>query len=221
MYRLSFVALFLLISFSCADQPAGTSAARSPETPSGAEKEGKKVILFFGDSITAGYGLEPEEGYTALLQRRLDSLGMPYKVVNAGVSGETSAGGLGRIDWILKQPVDIFVLELGANDGLRGIEPATTKKNLDSIFQKVRAAYPNAKLILAGMKVPPSMGSRYAAAFERTFAEVAASHRATLIPFLLEGVGGEPELNQKDGIHPNAEGAKRVAETVWNYLDLR
>jgi acyl-CoA thioesterase-1 len=221
MYRTCFLLWFSLFSFSCSEQPAETATSNPSAEAVTSQKERRNVILFFGDSITAGYGLEPSEGYTALLQRRLDSLGMPYTVVNAGISGETSAGGLGRIDWALKQPVDIFVLELGANDGLRGIDPATTRKNLDSIFQKVRLAYPSAKLVLAGMKVPPSMGNRYAVAFEKTFTDVATKHDATLIPFLLEGVGGEPELNQKDGIHPNAEGARIVAETVWRYLELR
>lgn len=178
----------------------------------------KKTILFYGNSLTAGYGLDPSQAFPALIQQKIDSLGLPYTAVNAGVSGETSAGGNSRIDWILKQPVDVFVLELGANDGLRGLPVEQTKKNLQSIIDKVKAKYPDVKLVLAGMQIPPNMGQQYAADFQAIYPELAQKNGATLIPFLLEGVGGEVELNQQDGIHPTAEGQHLVARNVWQYL---
>jgi acyl-CoA thioesterase-1 len=178
----------------------------------------KKNIVFFGNSITAGYGLEPSESFPAQIQSRLDSLHLPYQVVNAGVSGETSADGVSRIDWILQQPVFIFVLELGGNDGLRGIPPDESKKNLDTIIVRVRRKYPDAKIIVAGMKMPPSMGQRYTQQFQNIFSALARKNNALLLPFLLEGVGGIDSLNQKDGIHPTATGARIVAENVWSLL---
>lgn len=178
-----------------------------------------KTILFFGNSLTAAYGLDdPTDGFAGLTQKKIDSLGLGYKVVNAGVSGETSAGGNSRVDWILKQPVDVFILELGGNDGLRGIPVSETKKNLQSILDKVKAKYPDAKLVLAGMQMPPSMGKTYITDFKNVYPELAAKNNITLIPFLLEHVGGEPKLNLPDGIHPTEEGHKIVAETVWKSL---
>jgi acyl-CoA thioesterase-1 len=179
----------------------------------------KKTILFFGNSLSAGYGLDdPRQAFAGLVLSRLDSLGLPWTVVNAGVSGETTAGGEGRIDWILKQPVDIFVLELGGNDGLRGIPVTETRENLQTIIDKVRSAYPNVKIVLAGMMVPPNMGPDYGKEFEKIYPELAAKNKVTLIPFLLEGVGGEPSLNLPDGIHPTPEGHRIVMETVWKAL---
>jgi acyl-CoA thioesterase-1 len=178
-----------------------------------------KTILFFGNSLTAGYGLEPSQSFPALLQRKIDSLKLPYKVVNAGVSGETSSGGNGRIDWILKQPVDVFVLELGANDGLRGVPVDETKKNLQAIIDKVKTKYPQVKLVLAGMQVPPNMGQKYATDFRNLYPQLAKENNMTLIPFLLQGVGGEVKLNQQDGIHPTAEGTMIVANNIWNVLE--
>lgn len=179
----------------------------------------KKTLLFFGNSLTAGYGLdEPMMGFAGLTQKRIDSLGLNYKVVNGGVSGETTAGGNSRIDWILKQPVDVFVLELGGNDGLRGIPVTETKKNLQSILDKVKAKYPDAKLVLAGMQMPPSMGKKYVTDFQNVYKDLAENNKLTFIPFLLQDVGGEAKLNQADGIHPTAEGHRIVAETVWKYL---
>jgi acyl-CoA thioesterase I len=177
-----------------------------------------KTILFFGNSITAGYGLDLSQAFPALIQKRLDSLKMDYKTINAGVSGETSAGGLNRIEWVLKQPVDIFVLELGANDGLRGIKLSETKKNLKGIVDKVQAKYPEAKIVLAGMEIPPSMGKEYTIEFRKMYQDLAKENNWAIIPFLLEGVAGEPNLNQADGIHPTAEGDKIVAENVWKVL---
>jgi acyl-CoA thioesterase-1 len=175
-------------------------------------------ILFFGDSITAGNGIDQENAFPAIIQQKIDSLGWNFEVVNGGLSGETSAGGLRRIDWMLRQPVDVFVLELGGNDGLRGIDPATTKKNLQKIIDKVKQKYPGAKIILAGMQVPPNLGSRYTEQFKEIYPELARKNNVALIPFLLEGVGGNPELNQSDGIHPTIEGHKVIAETVWEVL---
>lgn len=178
----------------------------------------KKTIVFFGNSLTAGYGLSPSEAFPAIIQKKIDSLGLPYQVINAGVSGETSSGGKTRIDWILQQPLDIFVLELGANDGLRGIPLSETRKNLQSIIDKVKTKDPGTKLIFAGMEIPPNMGQTYTAEFRNIYTELASKNSMTLIPFLLEGVGGEPELNQEDGIHPTAEGHRIVAENVWKEL---
>ncbi|MCF2447185.1 arylesterase [Dyadobacter sp. CY345] len=183
------------------------------------EKKTTKTILFFGNSLTAAYGLDdPTQGFAGLTQKRIDSLGLNYKVVNAGVSGETSAGGNSRIDWNLKQPVDVFILELGGNDGLRGIPVTETKKNLQAILDKVKTKYPDAKLVLAGMQMPPSMGKTYTTEFRNVYPELAKKNNLTLIPFLLENVGGEAKLNLPDGIHPTEEGHKIVAETVWNTL---
>lgn len=184
------------------------------------QEQEEKVILFFGNSLTAGYGLDdPSESFPALIQEKLDSLGYDYKVVNAGLSGETTAGGNKRLDWVLeRQPVDIFVLELGANDGLRGIDPTETKKNLEEMIEKARRAYPGVDIILAGMLVPPSMGPDYSKRFSQVFPEIAEEKEVLLIPFLLENVAGEKELNQGDGIHPTTEGQKIVAENVWEVL---
>ncbi|NGP76014.1 arylesterase [Balneolaceae bacterium YR4-1] len=177
-----------------------------------------KKILFFGDSITAGYGLEEEQAFPALVQEKIDSLGWNFEAVNAGLSGETSAGGLRRVDWMLRQDFSIFVLELGGNDGLRGIDLESTKQNLISIIEKVRDKKPEAKIILTGMQVPPNLGPDYTTEFREMYPEIAEEKNVTLIPFLLEEVGGNPELNQADGIHPTAKGHEIIAETVWDTL---
>jgi acyl-CoA thioesterase-1 len=177
-----------------------------------------KHILFFGNSLTAGLGVSPNQAFPALIGHRIDSLHLPYQVTSAGLSGETSAGGKNRIGWVLRQPVDIFVLELGANDGLRGIPVTETAANLQAIIDAVKTKYPAAKIVLAGMQIPPNMGAAYAGAFRNTFLQLAAKNKATLIPFLLQGVGGIPGLNQQDGIHPTAEGHKIVANNVWRVL---
>jgi acyl-CoA thioesterase-1 len=179
----------------------------------------RQAVVVLGDSLTAGYGLDPNEAYPALLQQKVDAAKLPYAVINAGVSGDTSAGGLRRVDWLLKRKVDVLLIELGGNDGLRGLPPEATKTNLQGIITKTRAKYPAAKIVLAGMKVPPNMGADYAARFEKSFVELARENQATLIPFLLEGVGGKPELNLPDRIHPTAEGHRLVAETVWRTLE--
>ena len=176
-------------------------------------------IFFFGDSLTAGYGLDdPSEAFPGVVQNKIDSAKLPYKVINAGVSGETSAGGKGRIAWILKQKVDVFVLELGANDGLRGIPVSETIQNLQAIIDSVKTKYPKATLVMLGMQVPPNMGDVYAGNFKGIFPELAAKNKMALVPFLLKGVGGIPSLNQHDGIHPTAQGAKIVGNNVWQVL---
>lgn len=177
-----------------------------------------KVILFFGDSLTAGYGLSPEEAFPALSEKELIKNGKNVKIVNAGLSGETSAGGLTRIDWVLRQPIDVFVLELGANDGLRGLPIDQTKKNLQAIFDKVKAKNPKVKIVVTGMMVPPNMGNTYTTQFTAIFPEIAKKNNATLMPFLLEGVAGNEKLNQADGIHPNIEGHKIVATNITKVL---
>jgi acyl-CoA thioesterase-1 len=173
-----------------------------------------KVLLFYGDSLTAGYGLSPEDAFPALIEKKLNTQGKSYKVVNAGLSGETSAGGLNRLDWVLRQPIDIFVLELGANDGLRGLPLDQTRENLQAIIDKVKSKYPSAKIVIAGMLVPPNMGPDYTEDFKKIFPELAKKNQATLIPFLLKDVAGNDKLNNADGIHPNVEGHKIVAENV-------
>jgi acyl-CoA thioesterase I len=178
----------------------------------------KKTIVFFGNSLTTGYGLEESESFPSIIQDKIDSLNLPYRVVNAGVSGETSAGGLSRIDWILKQPVDIFILELGGNDALRGFDLSATRSNLTNIIDRVRAKDTGIKIIVAGMKAPPNMGQKYSADFENIFRELSDKKNTLLIPFLLEGVAGNPDLNLADNIHPNPKGQIIVAENVWNVL---
>jgi acyl-CoA thioesterase I len=178
-----------------------------------------RVVLFLGDSITAGYGLDVSEAYPALIQQKIDAKRWPFKVINAGQSGDTSAGGLSRTDWLLKNPIDVLVIELGGNDGLRGFAPESTRKNIQAIIDRVKAKYPNAKIIIAGMKVPPNMGRDYAAKFAAIFPALARKNDAPLIPFVLEGVGGVHELNLPDGIHPTARGHQMVAANVWKVLE--
>ncbi len=176
------------------------------------------TILFFGDSITAGYGLDMEQAFPALIEAKADSLGYSVEAVNAGVSGETSAGGLRRVDWILQRPFDIFVLELGANDGLRGVDPDHTRENLQQIMDKVRSERPDVQIMLAGMEAPPNMGENYIRSFRKIYKDLADENDVTFMPFILKDVAGEPNLNQPDGIHPTAEGHRIIAENVWEIL---
>jgi acyl-CoA thioesterase I len=178
-----------------------------------------RVVLFLGDSITAGYGLDPSQAFPALIQQKIDAQRWNFKVINAGQSGDTSAGGLGRMDWLLKNKIDVLVLELGANDGLRGLPVENSKKNLQAIIDRTKDKYPEAKVIIAGMKVPPNMGGDYGRKFEAVFVDLAKNNNAPLIPFILEGVGGLPELNLADGIHPTAKGHEIVADNVWKVLE--
>ncbi|HEX7336697.1 MAG TPA: arylesterase [Gemmatimonadales bacterium] len=175
--------------------------------------------MFLGTSLTAGLGLEPEQAYPALIQQKIDSAGLGYRVVNAGVSGETSAGARRRIDWLLREPVSVLVVETGANDGLRGLPPDSLRANIQAVIDRARAMRPAPKIVLVGMRVPPNYGPTYSRRFETLYAELARANDAELVPFLLEGVGGVPSLNQADGIHPTAEGQRLMAETVWRVLE--
>ena len=182
------------------------------------ERSSSKTILFFGNSLSAGFGLDPAEAFPALIQQKIDSLKWNYTVINAGLSGETSAGGLRRIDWLLQRKIDVLVLELGANDGLRGIALAETRRNLQGIIDRAKEKHPDVQIVIAGMQVPPNLGKTYTRSFRALFPELARQNEAELIPFLLEGVGGVPELNLADGIHPNIAGHRKVAENVWKVL---
>ncbi len=219
--------LSILLLANCGDAPQETSLAdnskekTNPPSPIKEEEkkeEKKKRLVFFGNSLTAGYGLDPDQSFTSLIQKRIDSLALDYEVINAGLSGETTAGGASRIDWILKQPIDVFVLELGGNDGLRGIDPESSFKNLQSIIDKVREKNPATKIVLAGMEAPPNMGEEFTATFRAMYPKLAKMNNTYLIPFLLENVGGIPELNQADGIHPTAKGNIIITETIWKVL---
>jgi len=214
----------LFIMASCNNTPKqNTSIKEVIEQPSITitevkKTEKKKSIIFFGDSLTAGFGLDEEESFPSLIQNRIDSLGLKYNVVNAGLSGETSAGGKGRIEWVLNNPVDVFVLELGANDMLRGLSLTETDKNLRDILDVVKAQNSEASIIVAGMEAPPNMGKDYVDNFKNIFHTIAKDYEAGLIPFLLAGLEGKPEMSIGDGKHPNAEGQKIVTENVWNVL---
>ena len=195
---------------------AGTTSTAS--TPKPADTTRKKSILFYGNSLTAGYGVEPSQAFPALIGQKIDSAGLNYTVVNAGLSGETTAGGKSRISWVMRQSVAVFVLELGGNDGLRGLPVSATRQNLQAIIDTVRQKSPQATIVLAGMQIPPNMGTTYTKAFRSLFRELADKNQLVLIPFLLEGVGGVTSLNQPDGIHPTPAGHRLVANTVWEKL---
>jgi len=197
---------------------AGNGFAQTAIQTGAKKAAAMKTILFFGNSLSAGYGLDPEQAFPARIQEKIDSLKWNFRVVNAGLSGETSAGGLRRVDWLLKNHVEVFVLELGGNDGLRGIALDLTKKNLQAIVDRVKAKYPDVKIVIAGMQVPPNLGGEYVAQFRALYVELAKKNNARLIPFLLEGVGGDPKLNLPDSIHPTAAGHRIVANNVWKIL---
>ena len=196
-----FLVAFVLATLACS---AGSAFAAT------------RVIVALGDSLTAGFGVSPDEAYPALLEARLGREGYDYRVVNAGVSGDTSAGGLRRMDWVLRRSPEIVIVALGANDGLRGLPTVAMRDNLRAIVQRARSA--GATVLLAGMRLPPNYGADYAQEFEKVFHDLARETKAPLIPFLLEGVAGEVRLNLADGIHPNAEGQRRVAQHVWPHL---
>lgn len=215
---LSLVAVLLVLGLgACNSTPpaaekttAAAAAAPAPDT--------KKRILFFGNSITAGYGVEPEQAFPALIGQKLDSAKLNYEAINAGLSGETTAGGRSRVGWVLRQPVAVFVLELGGNDGLRGLPLTATRQNLQGIIDTVRRRSPGAQIVLAGMQIPPNLGQSYAADFKKLYQEISDRNHLVLIPFLLAGVGGDAKLNQRDGIHPTPAGHRIVARTVWGTL---
>jgi acyl-CoA thioesterase-1 len=193
----------------------------SPALLAAAPAAGTRTVVFLGDSLTAGYGLaDPaSEAYPALIAERLRAAGTVWKVVNAGISGDTTAGGLRRIDWTLRAAVDVLVVALGANDGLRGVDPTVTAANLRGIIARARARHPKVRILLAGMQLPPELGAAHTAAFARVFPDVASATGAALVPFLLAGVGGDPALNLGDRIHPNASGHAVMAATVWTHLE--
>ena len=212
----------LLFWASCADKSNAVTKPKENSTSfkpvSEATSSESKTILFFGNSLTAGMGLDPQASFPALIQEKLDSLELGYQVINSGLSGETTASGKNRLGWVLKQPIDIFVLELGANDGLRGISLEETRVNLQAIIDQVRSKNPEVVIVLAGMQIPPNMGTEYTTEFKAIFPELARENKISLIPFLLEDVAGIPELNQQDGIHPTEEGHKILAANVWAVL---
>ncbi len=211
----------LFTGISCGDGPAkkdtgpgeGETGGKSSTAATG------KVILFFGNSLTAGMGLDPEEAFPAFIQEKIDSLGYPYTVVNAGLSGETTASGRNRLPWVLDDKVAVFVLELGANDGLRGIPLDETRSNLQAMIDQVREENPGTAIVLAGMQIPPNMGPEYTTEFRNIFPDLAAKNHTALIPFLLQDVGGIPELNQPDGIHPTREGHRIIARNIWPVIE--
>lgn len=206
----------------------GGDSAPKPETPPPVAMESSTVaatpaisgvrVLIIGTSLTAGLGLSPDSAYPAVMQRLADSAGFRAVVVAAGLSGETSAGALRRVEWLLREPAEVVVIETGANDGLRGLDPDTTRANLVAIIGKVREANPGVRILLAQMEAPPNLGARYTRGFHEAFMTVAREEGVTLIPFFLEGVAGEAQMNQSDGIHPNAEGAHRAARNMWKTL---
>lgn len=212
------VAMLALIGGCAGDERPQSGTTHRADSAGSPALDARPVVLFLGTSLTAGYGLASDQAFPALVQLAIDSAGLPYRVVNAGVSGETSAGGLRRIAWLLREPVDVLVLELGANDGLRGLDVQEMRRNLQAIIDRTRERHPDAQVVIAGMESPPNMGGRYTSAFRRVFPELAAANDALLIPFLLEGVAGRPELNQPDGIHPTAAGHRRIAAVVWEVL---
>jgi acyl-CoA thioesterase-1 len=195
------------------------TVVRSTRSEVSADDTAQSVVLFLGTSLTAGMGLPAEQAYPARIQAKIDSAGLDLRVVNAGVNGETSAGGLRRVDWLLRQPLAVLVLELGANDMLRGQDIPAMRANLQEIIDRTRLAHPEARIVIAGMQAAPNLGEPYAGEFAATFVELAEQNEAALILFLLDGVAGVPELNQADGNHPTAEGQMIVAENVWIVLE--
>jgi acyl-CoA thioesterase-1 len=178
----------------------------------------EKTLVVLGDSLSAGFGVDPAEAWPARIQEKIRAARLPWKLVNAGVSGDTSAGGLRRLDWILRRPLEALLIELGGNDGLRGLPLAATRTNLQAVIDRTRAKYPQVRIVIAGMKMPENLGEAYTRQFEGLYRDLAETNRVALIPFLLDGVGGRPELNLPDQIHPNAEGHRRVATNVWQVL---
>jgi acyl-CoA thioesterase-1 len=214
---------FMILWISCGGKGESKTQNTTETTKTTAtevtKEQPKKSIVFFGDSLTAGYGLDDtNDAFPGVIQKNIDSLNLAYTVVNSGVSGETTAGGRGRINWVLNQEPTIFVLELGANDGLRGVPLSATRENLQAIIDAVKQKYPQTQIVLAGMQIPPNMGPEYTQEFRSIFPDLAQKNELSLIPFLLENVGGVPTLNQSDGIHPTEEGHRIVAQNVWPVL---
>jgi acyl-CoA thioesterase-1 len=211
--------------------PAASSTVRPPNKTAGAPEgsgaatqgvantDARQTVLFLGTSLTAGLGLEPDSAFPQQLQRKIDAAALPYQTVNAGVSGETSAGLLRRLDWVLQRPASVIVVETGANDGLRGLPVEGTRATIGQVLDRIRRDRPDARLALVQMEAPTNLGATYTAAFHSMFPALAREHGATLIPFLLDGVAGHPSLNQADGIHPNYVGERLVTETIWRGLE--
>jgi acyl-CoA thioesterase-1 len=195
----------------------GMPAVETASPPSGMPPA-DKIRVVLGDSLSAGFGVDPSEAWPARIQEKIRESGLPWKLVNAGLSGDTSAGGLRRLDWILRRPLEALLIELGGNDGLRGLPLAATRTNLQTVIDRARAKYPQVRIVLAGMKMPENLGEAYTRQFEGLYRDLAETNRVAFIPFLLDGVGGRPELNLPDQIHPNAEGHRRVATNVWKVL---
>jgi acyl-CoA thioesterase-1 len=217
IHRYAATTLFVSLALGCGGEPPPPADTPTTNPPAAVAIDERPLILFVGTSLTAGLGLrDPADAFPALIQARLDSAGLAFRVVNAGVSGETSSGAVRRIDWLMSQgPVAVLFLETGANDGLRGQDPDSLRANIDAILAQAREQDPPPSLILAGMEAPPNLGAQYTTSFRAVFPAAAQDGRAALVPFLLEGVAGVEELNQGDGIHPTAEGHRRIAELVW------
>ncbi len=221
---LKFCCFYVLLFLLSCKQDASKNTMDSAETATETEVEttkstSSKKIVFFGDSLTAGYGLEDvDDAFPGIIQNKIDALGLDYNIVNSGVSGETTSGGKNRIDWVLNEEPSVFILELGANDGLRGVPLDQSKANLQTIIDAVKTKYPETIIVLAGMQIPPNMGQDYTTAFKNMFPDLAKENNLHLVPFLLEDVGGIPDLNQSDGIHPTKAGHKILAENVWTVL---
>jgi acyl-CoA thioesterase-1 len=216
---LAVLGLLALAACGGRDRTAAVPSPRaSPVVPAAPPADDRPVVLFVGTSLTAGLGLDPSEAYPARIQEKIDAAGLRYRVVGAGVSGETSAGARRRMGWLMRQPVAVLVVETGANDGLRGQDPAATRENIQALLDEARRQRPPPKLVIAAMEALPNYGEEYRRRFRAIYPQLATANRATLVPFLLEGVAGNPKLNQPDGIHPTAEGHARVAENVWKAL---
>lgn len=211
------VALLFAFTSACGRSPVDRDAAAGgAQAAAGPAESGRPTIVALGDSLTAGLGLAPNEAYPALLQQKLDEEGYPYEVINAGVSGDTSAAGLQRLDWALQGDVKILIVELGANDGLRGLSIPQMKRNLATIIERAQAQ--GIAVLLVGMQAPPNFGSEYAVSFAQVYRDLASEYDVALVPFMLDRVAGRAGLNQADGIHPNVQGTQIVAETIWKTL---
>ncbi len=230
MLRLALLLLLTLL-VACSDDTSGSDASetdspavinqsnRPAQPPRALEPGEKRRILVVGNSIADGYGLTRAQSFPSLIQQKIDSAGLPFEIDNQGISGQTTAGGLNGLEWHLERPVDVLLLELGANDGLRGQPVANVRTNLTAIIERVREDNPASAVVLTGMQMPPSYGAQYTSAYRSVFPEVAQEHGAALVPFLLDGVAGIPRLNQRDGVHPTAEGQRIVAQNVWRTLE--
>jgi acyl-CoA thioesterase-1 len=222
-------ALFMALAAGLGCGPGGSERppASPPEAPASSAPSGpraavpagdRKTVVFLGTSLTAGFGLDPSDAYPARIQEKIDAASLPYRVVNAGVSGETSAGALRRIDWVLRQPVDVLVIETGANDGLRGQDPAATRENLRKLITRARERKPAPRIVLVAMEALPNYGRDYGGRFRAIYPELARELEVVLAPFLLEGVAGVAALNQADGVHPTAAGQRRIADNLWKTM---